>query len=96
MLHDIGLARNHRFLRHPDHHGLDGIRHGWNTAGPHNHVASARINFVVERKCNRKWSKGLVKIAIERDYLLDTRLVLPGMIITSSPLRMTPEATVPQ
>ena len=78
LLEEVLPARHQRLLGHPDDHRLEPLVDLRHVARTHEHVAAARIDFVLEGQRDRLGSEGLVEFAIERDDRLHAALLARG------------------
>ena len=78
LLEEVLPARHQRLLGHPDDHRLEPLVDLRYVARTHEHVAAARIDFVLEGQRDRLVGEGLVEFAIERDDRLHAALLARG------------------
>ena len=67
LLEPVLLAGHQRLFGHPDDRRLELLLDSRHVARPHDHVAAADVDFVVERERDRLRRERFVQLAVERD-----------------------------
>jgi hypothetical protein len=86
VLHPVLPAGPERLLGHPHHHRVERPVDARQVVRPHQHVAAADVDLVLERQRHRLRRERLARLAVPRVTIAFTRLRAPeGSAITSSP-----------